>query len=431
LRITSLLDAKINLMKIAKSTAGAISLSFACFAYLVAVTQRSNLGVAALEASDRFQVSATQLSSLGVLQLVIYAVMQVPVGVLLDRYGAKAMLVFGSIAMGLGQLLVAFATGFEAAALGRMLVGFGDAFIFISLTRTVNAWFTGTKASVIQQLVANLGQLGQVMSAIPFHFALQTLGWSPAFSIAAIASVMSSVLCLAFIRSYAISRAPISLAGVKRLVFENLRDPATRTAFWVHFTLQSSGSSFVLLWGYPYLVSAQGFDPEFATGLLSAFVFIGFVVGPLISAYAAKSSTRKYALTMGLGLAIIAAWILVLITPAALPIGFVLVFVLIVGAGGPASMMAFDYSRKLIPAQRMGTANGLINTGGFIAAFSLMLGVGLLLDLAQRTGFSTSTYSNTGFQLAFWLEPAVVAFGLWRFHVASRTLSARISPPSE
>jgi len=426
LRITWLRDAKIRQMRIARPSTGSISLALACFCYLIAVTQRSNLGVSALEAIERFEVSATQLASLGVLQLAIYAAMQVPVGVLLDRYGAKTMLVFGSLIMGAGQFAVALAPGFEIAALGRMLVGFGDAFIFISLTRTVNAWYQGTKASVIQQLVANLGQIGQVLSAIPFHLALQAFGWAPAFALAASASVTAAFLSLTFLKSYAMDRVPISLARVKQLVSMNMRDPATKTAFWAHFTLQSTGSSFVLLWGYPYLVSGQLMSPTLATALLTSFVFVGFIIGPIISTLASGSLSRKFAFTTAISLSIVGFWTVVIASPGELPLWLVLTFILVIGVGGPASMMAFDYSRQLIPSDRMGTANGLINTGGFIAAFALMFLVGLGLDLAKRMGISAETYSNDGFRFAFLVEPAIVMFGLWHYRRQSLKLKERI-----
>lgn len=410
-------------MSPAKRRTALISLSVATFAYLIAVTQRSNIGVAALEASERFEVSATQLASLGVAQLVVYAMMQVPVGVLLDRYGSKTMLVVGSLVMGLGQLLVAVTTTFEVAATGRMLVGFGDAFIFISLTRTVNAWYQGTTASVVQQVVANVGQLGQVLSAIPFHLLLGRLGWSTAFTLAATASMVAAFLAIALLKKYELNPQPISLSSIRGLIGSNLRDPATRAAFWVHFTLQSTGSSFVLLWGYPYLVSAQQIEPALATGVLTAFVFIGFFAGPIISALGSKSILRKFRLTVSIAILIIAGWALLLFTPSPHAFWLILVFVLIVGIGGPASMMAFDYSRKLIPASRMGTANGIINTGGFIAAFTLMLIVGFLLDIAKQLGWSAGTYSNEGFQLAFVSQPLIVCLGLYFFIFESRKLA--------
>jgi MFS family permease len=108
-------------------------------AYLCAVTQRSSLGVAGVAAAHRFGASAAALSTLGVLQLVVYAVLQVPVGVLVDRYGPKRVLAVGAMLMLGGQVLVALSTVLPAAVAGRMLVGAGDATTFVAVLRVIAA----------------------------------------------------------------------------------------------------------------------------------------------------------------------------------------------------------------------------------------------------------------------------------------------------
>ena len=87
--------------------------------YVLAVFHRSSLGVAGLIAADRFDISATSLAAFTVLQLVVYAAMQVPVGVLLDRFGSRAMLVWGLVLMTAGQLAFAFSESFAAAVAAR------------------------------------------------------------------------------------------------------------------------------------------------------------------------------------------------------------------------------------------------------------------------------------------------------------------------
>ena len=87
--------------------------------YVLAVFHRSSLGVAGIIASDRFDISATSLATFTVLQLVVYAGMQVPVGVLLDRYGSRAMLLAGLVLMTAGQLGFAFSTSFGGAVAAR------------------------------------------------------------------------------------------------------------------------------------------------------------------------------------------------------------------------------------------------------------------------------------------------------------------------
>jgi MFS family permease len=122
-----------------------------------------------------------------VLQLLVYAGigMQVPVGVLLDRFGSRRMLLTGLTLLTAGQLGFAFATSFPAAVAARGLIGLGDATVFISVLRLVAVWFLVRQAPLVTQLTGQVGQLGDILAAAPLTLALQGLGWTRAFALAA------------------------------------------------------------------------------------------------------------------------------------------------------------------------------------------------------------------------------------------------------
>ena len=161
--------------------------------YILAIFNRSSLGVAGLLATQRFGISATQLSFFTVLQLVVYAGLQVPVGVLLDRYGSKVLLLCGLTLMTAGQLVFAFATSFPVAVLARVLIGAGDAAMFVSVIRLVTVWFLVRQAPMITQLTGQLGQVGAIAAAAPLALALDRLGWTKAFALASTLGVFGMV----------------------------------------------------------------------------------------------------------------------------------------------------------------------------------------------------------------------------------------------
>ena len=117
--------------------------------YLLAVFHRSSLGVAGLLAAERFEIEATALALFTVLQLVVYAGMQIPVGVLLDRFGSRALLLAGLVLMTAGQLAFAFATTFPVGVAARVVLGAGDAMVFVSVIRLVAAWFLVRQAPLV------------------------------------------------------------------------------------------------------------------------------------------------------------------------------------------------------------------------------------------------------------------------------------------
>ncbi len=136
-------------------------------AYVVAVFHRYSLGVAGVDAAQRFGVSAAVLSVFSVVQLGVYAAMQIPAGVLLDRFGSRRLIATGALVMGLGQLLFALADGVAVAVVARVLLGVGDAVIFVSVLRLVALWFPPRQNPLVVQVTGQLGQLGANASAVP------------------------------------------------------------------------------------------------------------------------------------------------------------------------------------------------------------------------------------------------------------------------
>lgn len=417
-----------------KQKSAFLVLSAGALAYLVTVTNRSSLGVASIVASERFDVAATALSTLAVAQLVVYAAMQIPVGILLDRFGSRALLIFGTFVMGLGQLLVAISSELPLAVFGRMMVGLGDAFVFISVIRLVNGWFTGARATRIQQLVTNTGQLGQAVSAIPFATLLASAGWNTSFTSLALASFAAVFIAALFIvndREVKASNAnQPTLAIVSKQLVTNIKHPGVRMAFWTHFTLQSAPSVFALLWGYPFLVQGQGIAPSVASLLLSSFVIIGFVVGPMISSFCARYPQRRSFLVLMNIAALAIVWLLVILLPGSSPAWLVGALCLILAISGPMSMIAMDYTRSFVDKSRLGTATGFVNIGGFLATFTMMFFAGVILDAVEsfrlRAGINAELYSMEGFRWAMTVQLAVLVLGTSMFLLERRRARVKL-----
>src|SRR6201991_1491163 len=171
------------------------------FAYVVAVLDRTTLGVSGLDAADRFNASPSMLSTFVVLQVIVYAAAQVPAGLLLDRFGSKALIMSGAALMASGQLVLAFTESLPAAIAARAVLGLGDALTFISVLRLVPHWFSPRQVPLVTQLTGICGQLGQVLSAVPFFALLTQAGWTTAYVSVAAIGVLSMVLTLALVKN--------------------------------------------------------------------------------------------------------------------------------------------------------------------------------------------------------------------------------------
>jgi MFS family permease len=386
------------------------------------------MGVASLEAADRFSTTAAQLASLAVLQLVVYAGMQIPVGILLDRFGPRAMLSIGAVVMAFGQLIVASAVSLDSAIFGRMLVGMGDAFTFISMIRMSNNWLSGRQAARAQQWLATIGQLGQILSAVPFAYLLHVSGWYNAFFTLALFGGCVAVLVFVAARDSATpgEHTVESIAIVWRTLRRNIKRPSVQMAFWTHFTTQSSGTVFALLWGVPFLVQAQGKSPAYAATVLTVFVLTNASLGPLIGNFTAKYPERRLRFLIAVTALIILAWVIVLAWQGIIPdwLGFALVVA--IGVGGPTSMIAFDFSRSYVIKSELGVTNGFINIGGFLASLSMMALIGFVLDYVHDSDLGSQLYSTNGFRAAFATQFLILAVGL-----AGLLSSARKTAKSE
>ena len=393
-------------------------------AYAVAVFHRASLGVAGLDAQDRFDAGAAQLGLFSMLQLAVYAAMQVPSGVLLDRFGSRRLVTAGALLMALGQGVLATSDTVPGAVLARVLVGTGDALTFISVLRLVTVWFPPRRAPVFTQLTGILGQLGQVAATFPLVALLHAAGWTPTFLAVAAVGVVVALLAGLGLRDVppgTAAAAAVSPGEVRGRLGAAWREPATRLGLWTHFVTQFSGTVFALLWGYPFLVVGQGLSPSAAGLLLSLLVVAGVVIGPALGVLAGRWPFRRSVLVVGIVLASASAWTAVLAWPGRAPLWLLVLLVLALASNGPGSMLGFDYARTDNPADRLGSASGIVNVGGFVASLTTVLAVGLVLDLLS----GPDGYGLGELKVAFGVQYLLWGLGLQRVAHHRRALRRR------
>ena len=392
----------------------------AVLAYVAAVLGRSSLAATGVAAAERFDVSSGVLSLLAVLQLAVYAALQIPAGVLADRLGPRRLIAGGAVLVAVGQVVLALAAPFWLALAGRMLVGAGDAVTFVSVLRLIPSWFPARQVPVLNQLAGILGQLGQVVSAVPLAALVVGAGWTPAYLAAGGTAVLVAVLVLAVVRDgpagagEGTSPGPAVAGGLGAA----LREPGVRMAFWCHLAAPFPGNVFGLLWGFPFLTGGEGVAGGTARALLALYVVAGIVIGPLLGMLAGRWPSRRVRLVVTSVLAQAGAWLLVLAWPGPAPLAVLVLHVVVLGGGGPASLVAFDIARAAVPPERLGRASGIVNVGGFVSTVVVVLLVGLALDL-QGAG-TPATYDLTAFRVAM-----LVQIPVWAVALAGIARSAR------
>ncbi|MFJ2862761.1 nitrate/nitrite transporter [Kitasatospora sp. NPDC087314] len=385
--------------------------------YILAVIHRTSLGVAGLDAADRFGIGASALSTFSILQVLVYAAMQIPVGLLVDRFGPRRVLLFGVVLLSAGQLAFAFSSSFAPALASRAVLGCGDAMTFISVLRIAARWFPAARNPFVAQLTGLAGMGGNLVTTVVLAQALHHEGWTPTFTAIALLGVAVFALVALFLKeapAAPAARPPEQPSAARPKVGRQVRacwrEPGTRLGLWVHFTTQFPGNAFGLLWGLPYLVEAQGMSRAEAGGLLTLLVLSNMAFGFLFGRVLSVSARARMPIVLTVITATGLGWALVLAWPGGHPPLWLLAGIIVVmGSNGPASLVGLDYARARNPVERLGTASGIVNMGGFIGTMITLFGIGVLLDGLSPAG--AGEYSADAFRWAFCWQYAPLAVG--------------------
>ncbi|MFE7116996.1 nitrate/nitrite transporter [Streptomyces sp. NPDC057654] len=367
--------------------------------YFVAIIFRTSLGVAGIDAAERFHINASALSTFSILQLLVYAGMQIPVGLMVDRLGTKKVLALGVVLFTVGQFGFAFSHSYGMALASRALLGSGDAMTFISVLRLGSRWFPARRGPMIAQVAALFGMAGNLVSTMLLARLLHSAGWERTFAGSALAGVAVLALLLVFLKDHPEGYEPaphphLGKGFVCRQIALAWREPGTRIGMWVHFTTQFPAMVFLLLWGMPFLVEAQGLSRGAAGELLTLVVLSNMAVGLVYGQVIGRHHGARLPLALGTVAATATLWAVTIFWPGAgpAPMWLLVVLCVVLGACGPASMIGFDFARPANPPERQGTASGIVNMGGFIASMTTLLAVGVLLDASgnsYRTAFAS------------------------------------------
>lgn len=427
--------------------------------YAIAIANRSSLSSLGPAAQDHFGIDASTLATFPLIQLFVYAACQIPVGILLDRYGSSLMLIAGGALMLTGQIVMATVSNVELAILARVLVGAGDACTFTSVMRLLPEWFSLRHLPVLGQVTGLIGQIGQLVSVAPLAFVVATIGWTNGFLGVAAVGLLTTLLGCVVLRdapglrtvlervirrtgtltqdSAQLATGPattsvmappltstIPVVGGARAKRENagghesfvtrlrrlISIPGVRLAYWVHFVTPFPATVFLLLWGTPFLTGGLGLSTASASGMLSLTVVSSMLVGLALGPLSSRFIERRVTLVVWIVLIIAATWLAVIVWPGMPPSWLIIALLVILPIGGPASMIAFEVARSHTPRSFSGFGTGLVNTAGFTASLIIVMLIGVLLD-AQGAG-SPDTYSLHAFKVAFSVQFPFWALGL-------------------
>lgn len=389
--------------------------------YTLAVTGRTSFGVASVDAIDRFHINAAQLAVFTSLQLAVYAFAQIPVGLLVDRFGPRKLMVAGAFVMAVGQVTLAFTTSYPVAIFARMLIGAGDATAFLSVMRLIPAWIPLRHAPLLGQLTGAVGQFGQFLSAVPFLSLLHATSWQTGFvslgAVGALLALAAGVLVKdspepeAELESAAHGKPagstgptePAERLGVKKILANVLTNRVCWHGFFVHWTGLGALVVFTLLWGLPIMTLGLGLPADQAGLALSLGTLASVAVGPIVGLLSARFYNRRMQIVMIFSITGWLGWLWFFTSAPTGVLWAACLMNIVMGFTGPVANLGFDSVREKVDRRFVATGTGLANMGGWIAGMIGAQAVGVLLNLRAPDG----NYDWADFGMA-WIAVATV-----------------------
>ncbi len=329
-------------------------------------------------------VNATAIGLLTGFYFYIYAPMQLPVGMLTDRFGAKKLLGFAALVAGCGTLLFAIANTFWVAALGRFLMGGGSAFGFVSMVYICSHWFPEKNRGILIGLGSSIGMLGAVSGEGPLRSMIDFFGWRTAnLLLGGLGIVLGLVIFLVMRKAPAeMIKYEEKTTNTKSHILADLKIVSKNGYSWLNsissLFLYIATPGFAGLWGIPFIHTIYGASIKEA-GYAVSMVFIGWAVGgPLIGHYSDKINKKKWLIVSSALIGAILMSVVVYIPN--LPFALLYILFFLIGFISGAQLLNYSYAIDLMPDSVKGTAAAFNNFLVIVGAAAIQPLIGMILD---------------------------------------------------
>lgn len=354
--------------------------------YLIGFYQRVAPAVITRELMSEFTIGAAALGNLAAFYYYSYVAIQIPAGVLADRWGPRRVLTAGAVIAAAGTLMFALATDYAAAGLGRLLIGGSVGVAFVSMLKLAGHWFAPTRFAMISGLALACGVLGAVSAGVPLRLLVDAFGWRNVMSVAAVLTGALAVAIWLAVRDDPAERGYASYAPTAPTrhtpILQGIRRALATRNVWLVFLISGAVSGPALtfggLWGVPFLSTHYQLSTSQASLVTSLVLVCWAVAGPFVGALSDRMRRRKPLYVMGALLAA-AGWCCALLLPQ-LPLTLLVLLLGFTGCASSAVMVGFAIAKESAPAALAGTAGGIANMGNMLGGMIMQPAVGWMLD---------------------------------------------------
>lgn len=383
--------------------------------YLAGFYHRVSPAVMTDELMSAFNIGAGSLGNLSAFYFYFYVAMQIPTGILVDSWGARKLLIAGSISAGVGAFLFGSTHDFALACVGRAIIGGSTAVGWLVILKLATHWFPAKRFAMLSGLGLFFGNIGALTAQVPLRIAIQHFGWRAVVFVSAGVVVAVGALAFAFVKNDPVedgfkSYAPLEVQRGHMSVLELLKGFKKIFAYrntWLIFFAQGGlvGSilAFTGLWGAPFLRARYQLLPTKAAAVCSVMIVCWAVSSPICGALSDRIGRRKPIYLAGCILAAV-GWSAMFFIPGLPLTAFVIIAALTSMCSG-AVVLGFAYSKESVPSQYLGTISGTTNIGNMIGPTFLQPVIGWVLDRnwTGQLNHGVHIYDVHAYQMGFLL----------------------------
>lgn len=366
-----------------------------------------------------YHVHATRIGSLFGIYYFIYAPMQLPVGVLMDKYGPRRLLTFACMVCALGSYLFVATHHFWVLLLGRAMIGFGSAFAFIGVLKLATIWLPAERFAFVAGSTAALGTVGAMVGDISLTILIEALGWRSTLFYASVFGAFLSLFIYFIVKDVSATNRQfaedrhIDFASVLKGLVVMLKTPSMWLTGIVGCFIYLPTTAFAEAWGIGYLEHAKHLTHQDAA-FGSLMVFLGFTLAaPLSGMISDKLGNRTKPLCYGGFLGAVLMAILIHGGHWVADARIIHVLLFLVGISYSVHPLVFAIGKEISPLHASGTAVAVINMFVMMGGFLVPQLIGILLDISWDFQYSDGirVYSEAAYHFAMSAIPIGMLFG--------------------
>jgi sugar phosphate permease len=343
-------------------------------------------------------LNATELGFLTSAYLITFAAIQLPLGVLLDRYGPRRTEAFLLLFATLGAAIFATATSFNMLVVGRALIGLGVSACLMAAFKSFVQWFPADRLPLANGLHMTAGGLGVLCASSPTAWLLETLVWRELFWILAIATFAVAIIVFFAVPDKPSNAKQVSLGEHIGGIFHVFSDRYFWRIIPVAVTTQAAALALIGLWTGPWFRDVAGFnETEVASSL--TLIAASMIIGYIVIGYVAYFFSKRGFDSLTIALIGMTAFILMQSVLVFHPIAFAQPIWMLFGFFSTSSILIYAALSQRFSAQLAGRANTALNFLVFVVGFFTQWGIGVVIDAFPSN--IVGIYATEGYQQVF------------------------------